>query len=247
LLWSSPVSSSTSTSSSSSSSSLALSSSPLSSDLLDPNPDIRALFLFYNAKYFQGKLDSVEVKWSSRMKLCAGLCRFQRKAGFCSVTLSEPLLKFRSRKEVTETLLHEMIHAFLFVTQNNKDHDDHGPRFVEIMLSLNKKENLSISIYHNFVNEVAFYRTHWWKCSGTCGITVKRSMNRKPGPYDRWWKRHQLTCGGTFEKIQEPDGFQKKKRAQASKKSRASKSRRVESNTDNTSNQPRLLNWLKKK
>ena len=36
-------------------------------------------------------------------------------------------------------------------------------------------------------------------------------MNRAPGPSDRWWKEHENSCGGTFNKIKEPEGFGKKK------------------------------------
>ena len=38
-------------------------------ELTDPNPDMRALFLEFNEKYFWGRLAGVEVKWSSRMTL----------------------------------------------------------------------------------------------------------------------------------------------------------------------------------
>lgn len=38
-------------------------------ELLDPNPDARALFMEFNKKYFWGKLDGVEVRWSPRMTL----------------------------------------------------------------------------------------------------------------------------------------------------------------------------------
>jgi len=36
-------------------------------DLIDPNPDARALFIEFNKKYFWGKLCGVEVRWSPRM------------------------------------------------------------------------------------------------------------------------------------------------------------------------------------
>ena len=36
-------------------------------------------------------------------------------------------------------------------------------------------------------------------------------MNRAPGPSDRWWNEHENSCGGTFNKIKEPEGFGKKK------------------------------------
>ena len=38
-------------------------------ELLDPNPDARALFLEFNATYFYGRLSGVEVRWSPRMTL----------------------------------------------------------------------------------------------------------------------------------------------------------------------------------
>lgn len=38
-------------------------------DLLDPNPEIHALFREYNERIFESKLDAVAVKWSNRMTL----------------------------------------------------------------------------------------------------------------------------------------------------------------------------------
>lgn len=61
-------------------------------------PDLHALFQAYNFEYFDSKLVAVEVKWSPKMTLCAGLCVYQS-GGYCSIRLSEPLLKFRTVKE----------------------------------------------------------------------------------------------------------------------------------------------------
>lgn len=36
---------------------------------------------------------------------CAGLCCFERLGGHCSIKLSEPLLKFRPRSDLINTLL----------------------------------------------------------------------------------------------------------------------------------------------
>lgn len=55
------------------------------------------------------------------MTRCAGVCRYLPGGG-CEIHLSEPLLKFRSTADVKNTLLHEMIHAFLWIKHNNKDH-----------------------------------------------------------------------------------------------------------------------------
>ena len=182
---------------------------------LDPTPDLHALFIQYNDRFFWGKLAGCEVKWSPRMTLCAGVCSYQGRGGLCSIRLSVPLLKLRPRKDLVETLLHEMIHAYLFVTDGNDNHDGHGPAFHKHMYRINQETGTKISVYHNFHDEVALYKQHWWKCNGPCvkmkpffGL-VKRSMNRAPGPYDSWWKQHQATCGGTYTKIKEPDGYGK--------------------------------------
>ncbi|XP_054832265.1 DNA-dependent metalloprotease SPRTN isoform X2 [Eublepharis macularius] len=134
----------------------------------------------------------------------------------CSIRLSEPLLKLRPRKDLVETLLHEMIHALLFVTHNNKDHDSHGPEFCKHMHRINRLTGANITIYHEFHDEVDSYRQHWWRCNGPCQNRkpyfgyVKRSMNRAPSANDFWWSEHQQTCGGTFTKIKEPESYSKK-------------------------------------
>ncbi|XP_016401340.1 sprT-like domain-containing protein Spartan, partial [Sinocyclocheilus rhinocerous] len=71
-------------------------------EMLDPNPDVRAMFLQFNDKFFWGKLSGVEVKWSPRMTLCAGVCSYEGRGGLCSVRLSEPLLKLRPRKDLVQ-------------------------------------------------------------------------------------------------------------------------------------------------
>lgn len=38
-------------------------------ETLDPNPDVRAMFLEFNDMFFWGKLSGVEVRWSPRMTL----------------------------------------------------------------------------------------------------------------------------------------------------------------------------------
>ena len=38
-------------------------------EMTDPNPDVRALFLQFNDRFFWGKLAGIEVRWSPRMTL----------------------------------------------------------------------------------------------------------------------------------------------------------------------------------
>ncbi|XP_034435879.1 sprT-like domain-containing protein Spartan [Hippoglossus hippoglossus] len=185
-------------------------------ETLDPSPDVRAMFLDFNHTFFWGKLSGVEVKWSPRMTLCAGVCSYEGRGGLCSIRLSEPLLKLRPRKDLVQTLLHEMIHALLFVTQNNRDRDGHGPEFCKHMNRINDATGTNISVYHSFHDEVDVYRQHWWRCNGPCQNRkpyfgyVKRAMNRVPSSLDPWWENHRRTCGGTYTKIKEPEGYGKK-------------------------------------
>ncbi|NWY49685.1 SPRTN protein, partial [Chionis minor] len=185
-------------------------------ELLDPSPDVHGLFVQFNETLFWGRLAAVEVSWSPRMTLCAGVCRYEGRGGMCSIRLSEPLLKLRPRKDLVETLLHEMIHALLFVTNNDKDRESHGPEFCKHMRRINRLTGANVTIYHTFHDEVDLYRQHWWRCNGPCRNRkpyfgyVKRSMNRAPSARDFWWAEHQQTCGGTFTKVKEPENFSKK-------------------------------------
>lgn len=79
---------------------------------------------------------------------------YEGRGGLCDIALSEPLLKLRPRKDLVETLLHEMIHAFLFVTNRDQDRDGHGPNFKAHMHRINNSAGLNISIYHSFHDEV---------------------------------------------------------------------------------------------
>lgn len=185
-------------------------------ELVDPTPDLQALFVQFNDQFFWGRLEAVEVKWSVRMTLCAGTCSYEGSGGMCTIRLSEPLLKLRPRKDLVETLLHEMIHAYLFVTNNDKDREGHGPEFCKHMNRINHLTGANISVYHTFYDEVDEYRRHWWRCNGPCQYEkpyygyVKRATNRAPSAHDYWWAKHQKTCGGTYIKIKEPENYAKK-------------------------------------
>jgi SprT-like domain-contaning protein Spartan len=179
----------------------------LSDELSDPTPDARALFLHLNKAYFEQKLSAVEVKWSTRMTLCAGQCHWHGKhSGYCVIKLSEPLLRLRPRADMIDTLLHEMIHAYLFVTEGNTDRDGHGPAFLAHADRINAAQGSSITVYHNFCDEVDHYRVHWWRCD-RCHKIVKRAINRAPSPNDRWWPAHQRQCGGSYVKFLEPASY----------------------------------------
>ncbi|KAI9909920.1 hypothetical protein PsorP6_010194 [Peronosclerospora sorghi] len=112
---------------------------------------------------------------------------------------------------------HEMIHAYVFVATPVRDDEDHGPLFQQHMHRINNAAQTRITVFHTFHDEVDSYRQHVWQCNGPCRRSppyfglVKRSMNRAPGPTDRWWAEHVKTCGGSYSKIKETADFTAKK------------------------------------
>ena len=139
-------------------------------EALDPNPDIHSLFLQFDQMFFWNSLGIVQLEWSKRMYTCAGICYYQadRNGESCIIRLSEPLLKLRSRGDLVNTLIHEMIHAFLFVTHSDRDRDGHGPRFQAHMHRINQCAKTNITIYHEWHEETEFYKQHVWRCNGVC-------------------------------------------------------------------------------
>lgn len=185
---------------------------------MDPTPDIHSLFVVFNNKFFSGRLSCVELEWSVKMYQCAGICYSRRnQMGMaCVIRLSEPLLKLRSRKDLVETLLHEMIHAWNFIRGIMEENGGHGQNFLGKMHEINRLAGTNISVYHTFHDEVSLYKKHWWRCDGVCKKRspyfgfVKRTCNRAPGKNDKWWKQHEQSCGGTFIKVKEPEKPEKK-------------------------------------
>lgn len=57
-----------------------------------------------------------------------------------------------------------MIHAFLFITVKDRDRDGHGEQFQSHMHRINKAGGYRITIYHSFMEEVAYFQQHHWKC-----------------------------------------------------------------------------------
>lgn len=187
----------------------------------NPHVDIHLLFTLYNTLYFRSFLiPRTVVSWSKRLTASAGMCELVKdeegKFRRIRVKLSEALLKYRPREDTINTLLHEAIHAYFFITTSwrharGDDGTGHGRGFQLLTDAINNHGNYLITVYHTFHDEVDSYRTHVWQCDGPCrsqppffGL-VKRSMNRAPGKSDNWWTKHEEECGGTYTKIMEPE------------------------------------------
>ncbi|KAJ4367516.1 hypothetical protein N0V83_007099 [Neocucurbitaria cava] len=200
----------------------------------EPFVDIHELSNHYNILYFRKLLlPRVEVLWSTRLTLCAGICELSKDVSTGKFTrirlkLSTPLLQYRPRSDTINTLLHEAIHAYFFITTSwrhsrGDDGTGHGLGFQLLADAINNHGNYEVTIYHTFHDEVESYRTHVWQCDGPCQTRppyfglVKRSMNRAPGKSDSWWTKHEADCGGTYTKIQEPAPTKKQLEAMSTK------------------------------
>ncbi|GIQ83764.1 hypothetical protein KIPB_005134 [Kipferlia bialata] len=169
---------------------------------LSPFVDLQELFQFCNEQYFRGMLSAVKVEWSSkRCTASAGLCICDppiTPGGPVNITIriSEPLHKYRPQSDLIETLLHEMIHAYLFV-QGDYRHS-HGPRFYAEMDRVNRESGGAMpsgTHHHDFEEEVNHYQSHIFMCPG-CRHQYARAMNR--------WPDMCPTCLCEVVKIAEP-------------------------------------------
>ncbi|TMW40840.1 hypothetical protein DOY81_014080, partial [Sarcophaga bullata] len=146
-------------------------------ETLDPTPDIFALFGQFDAKFFQSRLKCVTLEWSKRMYSCAGICYSRRNRYGMDITirLSQPLLTLRPRKDLVETMLHEMIHAYCFVLNIREGNGGHGPNFKKIMYAHSTKTS----------NRAPGPNDQWWgqhmrNCGGTF-MKIKEPEKKKTG------------------------------------------------------------------
>ncbi|KAB7498951.1 SprT-like domain-containing protein Spartan [Armadillidium nasatum] len=174
------------------------------------NVHLEDLLKKFNDKYFSGILNRrTSVSWSENMTLCTGKTYMNQRNGsrYCLIKLSKPILSQRPYNDVINTLLHEMIHAYLYLQKGIEGSNGHGEEFKSLMKYINEREGTHIKIYHSFRKEVDKFRVNIYKCSGPCrnkkpyyGI-LKRAISRPPGPEDHWWKKHEEECGGVFKKV----------------------------------------------
>ena len=184
----------------------------------------------YNELFFENSLMKINLSWSTKMTSCAGLFITDDNK-IPAIRLSEPLLKYRSLKEIRETLLHEMIHAFCYVKKYDMSDDlsGHGKYFKMKMKEINKLTGFQITIYHHFHKEVELYTKYVWRCNGKCRDEppyygyVKRQMNRPPQKSDKWWDEHLKNCGGIFIKIAPSEEEERKELEEKNKRNKERK------------------------
>ena len=115
------------------------------------------LFHRFNKQYFENSLSInqeplIKVRWSdNRLKTTAGFYKRKRINGITDseIILSKPILSKLSTSEISSTLCHEMIHAWVDRILNKGE--IHGPNFLNKMKEINEKENnFQISVRHSY-------------------------------------------------------------------------------------------------
>ncbi|CAD6225033.1 unnamed protein product [Miscanthus lutarioriparius] len=207
---------------------MAMDAAVAEADLADPIPDVGDLFHHYDGLYFRGALAAAgfTAQWRSSssppLSRSFGSCTFSKQQN--TITLSESFLKYRSCTDRKNALLHEMIHAIIYVKHHRKDRH-HGPAFRAWMEAINSccvqdrqrpDGGYNITTRHDFIPEEPLsFKGMVWKCR-SCGDTLLRAINQGP-PSDAccienddisascgnmlcYWHNHKDDCSGTYEK-----------------------------------------------
>ena len=109
-------------------------------------PNIKDLFEFLNAEHFNGEVPDVPVVWNTRMTTTAGYCRYKKIKKFggrgavvsiepTKIDLSDKLFRNLGYDlgKIEETLVHEMVHAYLIHKYNE---GGHTARFQRMMTDI---------------------------------------------------------------------------------------------------------------
>ncbi|XP_027196511.2 DNA-dependent metalloprotease SPRTN [Dermatophagoides pteronyssinus] len=134
-------------------------------ETLDPTPDLQCLFKEFDEKFFEnhlGKQKNFQIVWCNRLTTSAGIFTvgyFGKRNGERryrqEIRLSSKLLSLRPRSDLINTLLHEMIHAYIYFARIN-DNGSHGQCFQEFMYKINRSAGTNITIFHTFHDEVKY-------------------------------------------------------------------------------------------
>ncbi|CAL4938288.1 unnamed protein product [Urochloa decumbens] len=186
-------------------------------------PDVSELFCHYNSLYFRDSLWSCAVSWAEDPLpgRDVSTCDYYPGGGGCIILLSKSLCECHDESDLKNALLHEMIHAYICIKDNNSDHSDHGAKFRKLMNTINLSsvddphrpvDGYSITLLHEIRKKYYHY-----KCQ-SCGDLIKSIKMRLPSGDDCiegkgvddpcqnakcHWHRHKQRCSGSYCRAQE--------------------------------------------
>lgn len=186
-------------------------------------PDVSELFCHYNSLYFRDSLGSCAVSWTEDpLPDCdVSTCDYYPGGGGCIILLSKSLCGSHNGSDLKNALLHEMIHAYICIKDNNSNHSDHGAKFQKLMNTINLSsvadphrpvDGYSITLLHEIHKKYYHY-----KCQ-SCADFIKSTNMRGPSGDDCierkgvddpchnsncHWHRHKQQCSGNYCRVQE--------------------------------------------
>jgi len=145
-----------------------------------PPPNLAAMHAEFNKRYFDGGLHSFVIQWSNSQTSCSGITFRDRRL----ISISRPILgdPRMDRSELVNTVLHEMIHAHLFIEGHDEDSVNHGPRFRHHMRRINEAGGHRITVDHAAAARVV--PRYGWMCS-KCRTEKFMSRHASPSTTDR--------------------------------------------------------------
>lgn len=155
-------------------------------------PDIRQMFGELNEIHFNSEIPEIPVAWNRRMTTTAGYCRYRRNnitKNLNPVKIDLSLKLFESNgfpnAEVRQTLIHEMVHAYLIHKYNQPGHT---PLFQSLMTQITgvRKNHRC----HNYDTSGVEREARWSIVCTRCGYA--HAYSRKP-KYSSYIHRG---CGG---------------------------------------------------
>ncbi|KAM3230080.1 hypothetical protein ACQJBY_060712 [Aegilops geniculata] len=187
----------------------------------DPEPDIAELFCYYNALYFQDSLGACAVCWAEEPLPYGDTsgCDYYPGGGGCIVLLSKSLYELYTYSDLKNVLLHEMIHAYVCIKDNNTNHSNHGANFQKLMNTINSSSlpdhhrpdgGYNIIMLHDIRK-----KCYQYECDG-CGDFVRSTKIRGPSHDDCiermgansscpnlacQWHRHKKRCSGNYYRV----------------------------------------------
>jgi len=159
-------------------------------------PNIVLMFAELNAEYFDNKIPAgLPIVWNTRMTTTAGYCRYKR-VGYgitpSKIDLSDKLFRTMdyNETEIRETLIHEMVHAYLAETANIRGH---GWQFQSMMDKITgvRKNHRCHSYDTSTIRRKQEKKIHC-ECL-RCGYTYNKARMPKHAAYGKYTHRN---CGG---------------------------------------------------
>ena len=109
-------------------------------------PNLKVLFGEFNKTYFDNEIPEIPVVWNNKLRVTAGLCHIKwecrkKKVGRpTKISLANKLFAENdwNIEQVKNTLLHEMVHAYLVHKYNNSSHDRNFQNMMSKITGQNK-------------------------------------------------------------------------------------------------------------